>query len=801
MRKTELVLLGALLMAACGDDDASTDTPAANPTAEAPAAPAEAPIEPQVCTGADHTCVMKASGEVFCAGENLEGELGDGTTMDRWSWSPVAGLNDAKAIECGADHTCALRRSGEVSCWGRNRNGELGAGNTDVQITPVAVAGLTGVAELSAGYRTTCARLGDGTVHCWGDGGSKMLGRSSTDASPAPLAISGATDAAEVSVGRAHACIRKSDGTVWCWGSNNSHQLGKAGDDTRDSPMPLQVAGVSGATAVAAGGDHTCVITGQGLTCWGENENGQSSAGPTEEDVETATVVPNMGAVSALALGNKRTCAVMNGGGVKCWGYNNYTAGLLGIGPTEGVRDAPGPTDVTGVTGAERIDTSDNHSCVVNGEGAVVCWGSAGGGRMGNDSPNSLQTAEAIVPSVAALSAEAPSRETFEASEGDLEYAPHFAIGSNHVCGIKGGGLVYCFGQGGDGRLGNGAERPNSSEEGGTVLGISDAVQVDAGLRQSCALRRNGSVACWGRLGYRERNSYPVSVDLGEPVKQISVGGPADAMVLCGVHMDGTVSCVGYNNSGNLGRGQRGDATMEPATIDGLTDIEEVRVAIGSVCARQSSGKVFCWGSGRKGTIGNGSDDNAYAPAEVSGLSDAVALGGGHYDHCAIKRRGQYVCWGDNDDGQLANGETGRDASKNTPQTIRGVAGVLSSTADTTDSMCVATRSGPRCWGANDFGQTGMGDSETDDVTSPVTYQTDEEAVAALGDVVQMGCGSNFCCAMHAEGGVSCAGSTPIGGSGGFFGMSNTRSTTPIVAPGLTYAVPTDDAEESAEEG
>lgn len=800
MRQMQAALLGALLVtAACGDDGEQTDTPTATtdtPTPETPQAPAEAPIEPQVCTGETHTCVMKASGEVFCAGENLEGEIGDGTTEDRWTWSPVANLNDAKAIECGSDHTCALRRNGEVSCWGRNRNGELGAGNTDVQITPVAVSGLTGVAELSAGFRTTCARLGDGTVKCWGDGGSNILGRTSSDASPAPLAISGATDAAEISVGRAHACLRKNDGTVWCWGSNNSHQLGQAGDTTRQSALPVQVPGVTGATKVAVGGDHSCAITGGGFTCWGENENGQSSAAPTEEDVETPAVVAGLEGVTDMALGNKRTCTIMGGGAVKCWGYNNYTAGLLGIGPTEGVRDAAGPTDVTAVTGAQRIDTSDNHSCVVNGEGAVVCWGAAGGGRMGNDSPNSLQTAAAIVPSVSGMSAEAPTRETFAAAEGELELTPHFAVGSNHVCGVKEDGTVYCFGEGGDGRLGNGAERPNSSSEGSAVLGISDAVQVAAGLRQSCALRKNGSVVCWGRLGYRERNSYPTTIDLGEPVKHISVGGPADAMVLCGVHNDGTVTCVGYNNSGNLGRGSRGDSTMEPAKIEGLTDVEEVRVAIGSVCARQSSGKVFCWGSGRKGEIGNGADEGVYVPTEVSGLSDAVALGGGYYNHCAIKRRGQYVCWGDNDDGQLANGQTGREAFKNTPQTIRGISGALSAST-TTDSMCIATRGGPRCWGANDFGQTGMGDSETDDVTSPVTYKLDEaEAVTALGDVIQMGCGSNFCCALHAEGGVSCAGSTPIGGSGGFFGMSNSRSTTPIVASGISYAIPSEEGGE-----
>ena len=58
-----------------------------------------------------------------------------------------------------------------------------------------------------------------------------------------------------------------------------------------------------------------------------------------------------------------------------------------------------------------------------------------------------------------------------------------------------------------------------------------------------------------------------------------------------------------------------------------------------------------------------------------------------------------------------------------------------------------------------------------------------------MGNIVEMGCGWNFCCALHADGGVSCAGSTPIGGSSGFFGLSNQRSAIPIPAPGTTFPV------------
>ncbi len=107
------------------------------------------------------------------------------------------------------------------------------------------------------------------------------------------------------------------------------------------------------------------------------------------------------------------------------------------------------------------------------------------------------------------------------------------------------------------------------------------------------------------------------------------------------------------------------------------------------------------------------------------------------------------------------------------------------------DSMCVALRNGDgRCWGANDFGQTGHDDSDTDDVTTAWEYmRNNDEAVTGLGNLVEMGCGWNFCCGLHAEGGVSCAGSTPLGGSSGFLGLANQRSTTPIAASNITYDI------------
>ncbi|MEM9189998.1 MAG: MopE-related protein [Myxococcota bacterium] len=72
------------------------------------------------------TCVLWSGGTVSCWGDNIHGQLGDGTQTNRASPVAVAGLTDAIAVEGGAGHFCAIRSGGTVVCWGDNGSGQLG---------------------------------------------------------------------------------------------------------------------------------------------------------------------------------------------------------------------------------------------------------------------------------------------------------------------------------------------------------------------------------------------------------------------------------------------------------------------------------------------------------------------------------------------------------------------------------------------------------------------------------------------------------------------------------------------------
>ncbi|NOY93511.1 MAG: hypothetical protein GXP55_20195 [Deltaproteobacteria bacterium] len=780
-----LLVLLMLVGVGCGDDAAPAAGSPAAPGA-APAAAAAAPVEAQACTANRHTCVMKPTGEVYCAGVNLDGELGDGTTQTRWSWVPVQGVSGARQLACGAHHTCVIAATG-VFCWGNNASGALGAGNQNTTLAAVKVQGLADATQLALGDGFSCALRTGGSVSCWGDGEKGQLGNGATELSAAPVQVSALDGAVQVSAGRAHACARKSDGTVVCWGSARQGQLGQGTESPRNSMVPVVATGVAGATDVAAGGNHSCAITAAGVLCWGQNRYSQSGAG--DENVMAPTAIAGLTGATQLALAGKHTCALVEGGAAKCWGYNNYTGQLLGVGSEE--EKVITPTAVPGVTGLLHLTTSSSSSlgmatCGLNAAHQLWCWGTATDGRFGNDDGDSLHNAAAVLADVTALNAPASVPNTFAAAPGDLAPRTSFSVGARTVCGVR-EGRVYCFGGGDGGQLGTGSTRANPAASASPVVGISDAVQVANGLGRACALRRNGSVVCWGKLSSQISSSLPLPIDGLTDARSISVGGGSSALTVCAVLRAGGVSCAGQSMTGGS------QASLSASAVEGLTDITEVNVGTSSACAMQRTGKVFCWGSGSYGQLANGDTRRSTTPLEVPRIHDAVALGGSSYNHCVVRENRSLSCWGSGQQGQLTNGKTGSDGNSFAPVSIRGLRGVAA-VGSIGDTMCVPLTSGEgQCWGANVFGQTGHDDSDTRNVGAPWEYLRTDPAVAAFGNVAAMGCGRNFCCALHANGGVSCAGSTPLGGSRGFLGLSSRRSKTPIPATGITFSVITED--------
>jgi alpha-tubulin suppressor-like RCC1 family protein len=106
-----------------------------------------------ITSGSDHTCALTSVGSIYCWGSNANGRLGNGTTTDRYTAEAVTGMSSGVAgITAGNEHTCAMTSGGSMYCWGLNLYGQLGDGTTTDRYTAVVVSGMSsGVTAITAG--------------------------------------------------------------------------------------------------------------------------------------------------------------------------------------------------------------------------------------------------------------------------------------------------------------------------------------------------------------------------------------------------------------------------------------------------------------------------------------------------------------------------------------------------------------------------------------------------------------------------------------------------------------------------
>ena len=125
---------------------------------------------------------LLVNGNVKCWGNNLSGELGNGTRNYGRLPGPILVKKVAKAVSIAMGEAgCAALADGTAKCWGENYFGTLGTARpTDGPHTAAVVPRLTHVESVAMNVESACAVLANGSVHCWGTNNYGQLGNGTT---------------------------------------------------------------------------------------------------------------------------------------------------------------------------------------------------------------------------------------------------------------------------------------------------------------------------------------------------------------------------------------------------------------------------------------------------------------------------------------------------------------------------------------------------------------------------------------------------------------------------------------------
>lgn len=330
--------------------------------------------EPAVYCGLTHSMALKEDGTVWAWGNNVFGQLGDGSSSNRYKPVQVIDLKDVKAIACKDEFSYALDSNNHLYAWGRSRNGLISPLNESGRSSfsrsydadhPILLKTSIIISKIACSYHQFCGYEPYSKIFATSFGELRMSSYDIKFVSIVPCGYQswlGLDDKGQVwfkekhnteaekiyglngiisIAGDSHYAALKSDGTVWTWGNNASGQLG---DGTLFSrPSPQKVTGIENVCQIAAAGNRTVALKKDGTVWeWGlcsvmdsqkRNKNWNNTSVQAEDDrkeLTKPTYIPELSNIKFIAAGIYHCLAIKEDGTVWAWGYNDF--GELGDG-------------------------------------------------------------------------------------------------------------------------------------------------------------------------------------------------------------------------------------------------------------------------------------------------------------------------------------------------------------------------------------------------------------------------------------------------------------------------------------
>lgn len=190
------------------------------------------------CTFADATnnsLFYIADGDLWSAGYNAFGKLGDGTTRNRLESAMI--LPDCASVSSSETHTLAVDIFGNLYGFGDNSYSEMGNRTTAQSSTPEKL--MTGVKQAEAGRYFSVVLTKNGEVYAAGRNDKGQLGTGDNrDYATYKKILDGVT---KIAVNKNSCAALTASGALYVWGENSAHQLG-AGEEMINAPQKFSEA-------------------------------------------------------------------------------------------------------------------------------------------------------------------------------------------------------------------------------------------------------------------------------------------------------------------------------------------------------------------------------------------------------------------------------------------------------------------------------------------------------------------------------------------------------------------------------
>ena len=220
-----------------------------------------------------HSGVIAQDGSLYMWGVNDFGQIGDGTTKNRYK--PTKILDHVVSVSLGDYYSGAITQDGSLYMWGSNVYGQIGDGTTEDRYKPTKI--LDHVIAVSLGYCHSGAITQDGSLYMWGSNDSGQIGDGTTEDRYKPTKILDHVIAVSLQTGNSGAITQ--DGSLYMWGSNSRGGIGDGTTEVRYKPTKI----LDHVIAVSLGVGHSGAIIQDGsLYMWGWNSDGQIGDGTTK---------------------------------------------------------------------------------------------------------------------------------------------------------------------------------------------------------------------------------------------------------------------------------------------------------------------------------------------------------------------------------------------------------------------------------------------------------------------------------------------------------------------------------------